>query len=326
MKRMLAAALLMTIIVLALPRVFKLEAPPPPVTSDEPRSTAEPLPGDKTRSIRLLEGDTVREISVFDYLTGVLAAEMPVSFEPEALKAQAVAARSYLQRGLQSPKHENADICSSSDCCQAYLSPEQLKTSWGDNYELYIKKIIAAVEATDGQYLSYGGEPALAAFHSSSDGSTENSDAIWNGLPYLVSVDSPETAESVPNFISEVHSADIDFRDTVLYLKPEADMTGEPSGWVGEIKRSDSGRVDCILIGGVEFTGSELRKLFSLRSTDFDISRGEGEFIFTVRGYGHGVGMSQYGADLLAESGEDYAAILDHYYPGTSLVIAMAAE
>ena len=112
MKRMLAAALVLTLVVLALPRLFKLDQalPAPPDVSDEPQKTAEPLPGDKTRSIRLLEGEQVREISVFDYLTGVLAAEMPVSFEPEALKAQAVAARSYLQRGLISPKHDNADI------------------------------------------------------------------------------------------------------------------------------------------------------------------------------------------------------------------------
>ena len=155
MKRMLAAALILTLAVLTLPRVFKLEAAPTPAASDVPQKTAEPLPEDKSRSIRLLEGEQAREISVFDYLTGVLAAEMPVSFEPEALKAQAVAARSYLQRGLLSPKHDNADICASADCCQAYLSPEQLQASWGENYELYIKKIIAAVEATDGQYLSY---------------------------------------------------------------------------------------------------------------------------------------------------------------------------
>lgn len=321
MKRMLAAALILTLAVLALPAIFKLDkAAAPPDAPDEPQKTAEPLPGDKTRSIRLLEGEQVREISVFDYLTGVLAAEMPVSFEPEALKAQAVAARSYLQRGLMSPRHDNADICSSPDCCQAYLSPEQLMASWGENYELYIKRITDAVEATDGQYLSYDGEPALAAFHSSSEGATEDSGAIWNGLPYLVSVDSPETAETVPNFVTTVRSADIDFRDTILYLKPEADMTGPADGWVGEVRRSASGRVDSIVIGGVEFTGSELRSLFSLRSTDFELSRGDGEFVFTVKGYGHGVGMSQYGANAMARSGSDYRDILAHYYPSTFLV------
>lgn len=322
MKRMLAAALALTLIILALPRLLPLDNAdaPTPGTSDEPvKTTAEPLPGDKTRSIRLFDGEQVSEISVFDYLTGVLAAEMPVSFEPEALKAQAVAARSYLQRGLASPKHEGADICTSADCCQAYLGPEQLRESWGENYELYIKKITAAVEETDGQYLSYDGQPALAAFHSSSDGATEDSGAIWNELPYLVSVDSPETADSVPNFVSSVRSADIDFRDTILYLKPEADMTGDADSWVGEVTRSGSGRVDSIVIGGVSFSGSELRKLFSLRSTDFELSHSGGEFVFTVKGYGHGVGMSQYGANEMAKSGASYREILMHYYPGTTI-------
>lgn len=319
---MIVAALSLTLIILAMPRVFTLDnaASTTPDASDEPvKATAEPLPGDKTRSIRLYDGEQVSEISVFDYLTGVLAAEMPVSFEPEALKAQAVAARSYLQRGLASPKHEGADICTSADCCQAYLSPEQLRESWGENFELYMKKITAAVEETDGQYLSYDGQPALAAFHSSSDGATEDSGAIWNELPYLVSVDSPETADSVPNFVSSVRSADIDFRDTILYLKPEADMTGDADSWVGEVSRSGSGRVDSIVIGGVSFTGSELRKLFSLRSTDFELSHGDGEFVFTVKGYGHGVGMSQYGANAMARSGAGYREILMHYYPGTTI-------
>lgn len=137
-----------------------------------PDKAAEKLEPDESRSIRLLSGDTVVEIGVFDYLTGVVAAEMPVSFEQEALKAQSVAARSYLQRALASPKHEGADICADSACCQAYLSPEQLKSSWGDKYAQYSEKISAAVRATDGEYLSYDGKPALAAFHSSSDGAT----------------------------------------------------------------------------------------------------------------------------------------------------------
>lgn len=130
MKRIVCAALFMTLVVMALPRLFPVrETAPQP--SSVPDKAAEKLEPDESRSIRLLSGDTVVEIGVFDYLTGVVAAEMPVSFEPEALKAQSVAARSYLQRALASPKHEGADICADSACCQAYLSPEQLKSSWG---------------------------------------------------------------------------------------------------------------------------------------------------------------------------------------------------
>ncbi len=320
MKRILCAALFMTIIAVGLPRLLPIEAAAPDTGSGSSDKTAERLESDSGRSIRLLSGDTVSEISVSDYLTGVVAAEMPVSFEPEALKAQAVAARSYLQRAIASPKHEDADICASSACCQAYLSREQLSSSWGDKYAQYIEKISAAVSATDGEYLSYDGQPALAAFHSSSDGATEDAAALWSDVPYLKSVSSPETGESVPDFTSSVECSELDFRDTILYLRPEADMTGEASAWVGEIKHSDSGRVASVNIGGVSFTGSELRTLFSLRSTDFELEHTDGKFVFTVHGYGHGIGMSQYGANAMAHSGASYSDILSHYYPGTFLV------
>ena len=319
MKRIVCAALFMTLIVMALPRLFPVRDAAPQ-TDSAPDKAAEKLKPDESRSIRLLSGDTVVEIGVFDYLTGVVAAEMPVSFEPEALKAQSVAARSYLQRALASPKHEGADICTDSACCQAYLSPEQLKSNWGDKYAQYSEKISAAVKATDGEYLSYDGKPALAAFHSSSDGATEDAGAIWSDVPYLKSVSSPETGDSVPNFQSTVVNSDLDFRDTILYLKPEADMTGDAGSWLGETTRTASGRVASIVIGGVSFTGSELRSLFKLRSTDFELTHADGSFTFTVHGYGHGVGMSQYGANAMARSGSDYREILAHYYPSAFLV------
>ena len=134
-----------------------------------------------------------------------------------------------------------------------------------------------------------------------------------------MSVKSPETADSVPNYVSRLTLADIDFRDTILYLKPEADMTGDADKWVSDIKRNDSGRVQAATIGKVEFTGAELRKLFSLRSTAFKLEHSDGQFTFTVTGYGHGVGMSQYGANIMAKNGSDYKEILAHYYPGTTL-------
>lgn len=310
----------MTLVVMSLPRLFPIHIDAPPQSSGEPDKIAEKLEKDSKRSIRLLSGETVNEISVFDYLVGVVAAEMPVSFEPEALKAQSVAARSYLQRAIASPKHEGADICADPACCQAYLSPEQLKESWGDKYGGYAEKISAAVKATDGEYLSYDGEPALTAFHSSSDGATEDAGAVWSDVPYLKSVSSPETSETVPNFTSMVENSDLDFRDTILYLKPEADMTGDASSWVDKIEHTASGRVGSVVIGGVSFTGGELRTLFGLRSTDFELRHEDGKFIFIVHGYGHGVGMSQYGANAMARSGSDYREILAHYYPSTFLM------
>lgn len=316
---MLLSSLLLTVITLAAVFVVGKNQPQ---TSNAPQPThitAQKLSADEKRRVTVLINDKPYEMTVHDYLIKVVAAEMPVSFEPEALKAQAVAARTYLQRALASPKHDNADICASSECCQAYSTEKKLREKWGEDYERYLEKITAAVEDTDGEYLSYEGAAALAAFHSSSAGATENSGAIWNELPYLVSVSSPETAENVPNYISKLTLKDIDFRDTILYLKPEADMTGEASSWVSDIKRNDSGRVEKAVIGGVEFTGAELRKLFSLRSTAFELSHSDGQFTFTVTGYGHGVGMSQYGANAMAKNGSDYREILAHYYPGTTL-------
>ena len=316
---MLLSSLLLTIITLA--SVFAVGGGQK-VEGETPKQSpviAKKLSADEKRTVTVLVNDKPVEMSVHDYLARVVAAEMPVSFEPEALKAQAVAARTYLERALGSSKHDNADICTSFDCCQAYIGPKKLRKNWGENYDIYIQRIEDAVEQTDGEYISYEGKAALAAFHSSSAGATENSGAIWNELPYLVSVSSPETKENVPNYISKLKLKDIDFRDTILYLKPEADMTGEADTWVGDIKRNDSGRVQKAVIGGVEFTGAELRSLFSLRSTAFTLKHSNGQFVFTVTGYGHGVGMSQYGANIMAKNGSDYREILAHYYPGTTL-------
>ena len=293
-------------------------AAPDPAQSSAPE--ARRLSPDGERSVTVLCDDKPVEMSAHDYLVGVLAAEMPATFEEEALKAQAVAARSYLERSMASKKHEDADICSSPDCCQAYLSKKALKKEWGKDHDKYLSRIEAAVTGTDGEYLSYDGEAALTAFHSSSAGATENSGEIWGELPYLVSVSSPETEDDVPGFVSRVKQSDLDFRDTILYLKPDADMTGDADTWVGKITENDSGRVESVKIGGVKFTGTEIRDLFSLRSTAFKIKHADGAFTFTVTGYGHGVGMSQYGAQTMAKSGVNYKEILSHYYPGTILV------
>ena len=319
MKRLLAMALVMTIITVGMPFVLLKDFETAKAEETAPKK-AERLLADSEYSIKLLCGDEVIELSASDYITGVVAAEVPVAFMPEALKAQAVAARTYLQRALNgSSKHDNADICSSPDCCQAYKSDDELKEKWGKNYDKFIKVVKTAVEETDGEYLSYEGEPAMAVFHSSSNGQTEDSDAIWGDYPYLVSVSSPETEKDVPNYISTLTLRDIDFRDTILYLKPEADMTADADEWIEKTDVDQSGRVASMTIGGVKFTGRELRELFSLRSTAFEIKHENGEFKFIVTGYGHGVGMSQYGANVMAKGGADYKEILSHYYPGTVL-------
>ena len=286
----------------------------------EPDTVREQAEKEKRQSIVLLDEGAAISMDMHSYLVGVVAAEMPALFPAEALKAQAVAARTYAAYCAGLGRHENADICSYSGCCQAWMSPQQLKERWGADYEKYNSIIEAAVEESAGEYISYGGQPVLAAFHSSSAGATENSGQIWNPTPYLVSVSSPETAENLPQLISQVRVAPLDLRDAILSVYPEADMSGTPHTWLGSRSESAAGRVDSLEIGGVSVPGTRLRQLFSLRSTDFNLDFDGTDFVFTVAGYGHGVGMSQYGAKLMAESGSDYRSILAHYYPGTSLL------
>ena len=289
---------------------------PAPQPSPSPAGSSPSLP----ETIRLLSGGETLELPLEDYLCGVVAAEMPASFPEEALKAQAVAARSFTCSGASAHKHGEAAVCADPGCCQAWLSEEAQRKRWGDDYETNAQRVRAAVEATAGQILCYGSAPVFAAFHSSSAGATEDCGAVWNPRPYLVSVSSPETAEDVPNFVSTVSCWPTDFRDTLLSLRPEADFSGPLGGWIGEIRRDASGRVAEALLGGVSFSGTELRRLFSLRSTAFELTLSDGLFVFTVTGFGHGVGMSQYGAKVMAEQGADYTEILAHYYTDTELL------
>lgn len=270
-------------------------------------------------SVRVKNGDECTDMDMTDYLTGVLAAEMPASFNIEALRAQAVAARTYTLYCALLARHADAEICTSSGCCQAWLGGDELKERLGANWEEEYAKLRAAVEDTAGEYLMYEGKAAFAAFHSSSAGSTEASGEVWNAVPYLVSVATPETEADVPGYVSTVTMTALDFRDTLLSLRPEADFTGKEQTWIGEITRTPGGRVETATLGGVSFSGGELRQLFSLRSTAFELDYTDGGFCFTVTGFGHGVGMSQYGANVMAGQGVGYKEILAHYYPGTTL-------
>lgn len=271
-------------------------------------------------SITVLRGEETVVMATEEYLLGVLAAEMPASFPEEALKAQAVAARTFAMYCAAASKHAPAQVCTDFACCQAWQDEAKLRENWGEDYEYYRARLTAALSETAGQYLSYGGQAIFAAFHSSSAGSTADCGELWQPLPYLKSVSSPENGESVPNFESSLVCAPLDFRDTLLYAAPYADFSGEESTWLGPCTKTASGRVKSISIGGVSFSGAELRGLFSLRSAAFELEYADGLFKFTVSGYGHGVGMSQYGAKVLADGGEDYRAILAHYYQGAELV------
>ena len=272
----------------------------------------------------MLTADGVETVTMSDWLPGVVAGEMPALFEEEALKAQAVAARTYIMysMGREKPAHPEADVCDDPACCKAHSTDEALREKWGESYEENMARVLEAVRSTDGEYMSYGGEVIQAVFHSSSAGRTEDSAAIWQAEPYLVSVESPETAEDVPNYVTSVTVSPEDFRAAVLAVHPEAEFGEDPAFWLGAAVRDASGRVESVDIGGAQVPGTELRTLFQLRSTAFTLDYTAEGFLFTVTGYGHGVGMSQYGANVMAEDGADYEEILTHYYPGAELTRA----
>jgi len=280
---------------------------------------------DEDLSLRVLMDGEVREMSMGEYLPMALSGEMPASFETEALKAQAVALRSYALYHRTSPKssHPQADVCLSSACCAAGRTMEEMEQSWGAMAPEYREKLLKAVETTDGQYLSYGEEAVLAMFHSCSMGATEHSAELLSPLPYLLSVSSPETVDDVASLVSTVEVSAGDFRTSIARVFPALSLEGDPGSWLGAVTPSAGGRVGSINIGGQEISGLAMRQMFSLRSTDFQLKWTGESFLFTVSGYGHGLGMSQYGANAMARDGQDYSGILAHYYPGTELVVAV---
>lgn len=256
-----------------------------------------------------------------EYIKGVISAEMPASYETEALKAQAVAARSYVLFRAQhpSPDHPNAAVCTDPAHCKAYISKSDAENKWGAEWtKTYYPKISSATEDTAGEYLSYKGETVEAFFFALSNGKTENSEDVWQtDVPYLRSAESPGDTES-PNFISENIFSVSDFNTVLKNLS--ADFKVRNNITLSDIKRSSGGRIKSLKINGTQFSGTDIRSAFSLKSTDFSVEQNGEKVIFTVKGNGHGVGMSQYGANYLAQQGKTYEEILKHYYSGVEII------
>ena len=242
-------------------------------------------------------------LDIESYLEGVISSEMSPAFEMEALKAQCVAARTFVvQRGYEVDDTTNT---------QVYRDNKQLKDSWKDNYDVYHKKIQQAVQETTGEILTYQGKPISALFFSSSCGKTANAQEYWgNKVPYLVSVDSSwdkqsEEYEKSITMSKQEFSTALGFQNTVHEIE-------EPI-------RYDSGYVKEIRIDRIVFTGREVREKLNLRSSCFTIKENKDNVVITTKGYGHGVGMSQIGAQAMAEKGKSYKQILSHYYPNTKI-------
>lgn len=331
MKRVMAAAAALVLALFFLP-VLMVPGPGgsaqeqplllPAVPTPARAAGEERADADAATTVRVaMEGGEVTEMTMEDYLWSVVAAEMPASFEPEALKAQAVTARTYTVWKMRAGEanHPDADVCTDINCCQAFLSREQAAANWGASAQTYTEKIRAAVAGTDGQIVTYEGQPIQAVFFSSAAGRTEDAVEVWgNSVPYLVGVDSPE-GEDVPNYHTQVTLTADEFRTAFLARYPGADLSGAPSGWFQNQTATASGRVASVDVGGVRVTGTGLRSLFSLRSASFSVETGEDSVTFQVTGYGHGVGMSQYGANTLAQQGRTYQEILQWYYTGVEI-------
>lgn len=267
----------------------------------------------------LLESGETEEMTLAEYLWRVVAAEMPATFEKEALKAQAVCARTYTLWKMGRGGHEGADLCDSSACCQAYTTHEEAAARWGDLTGAYSDRIAAAVKDTDGQLILYEGAPIQAVFFSSSVPSTEDAAEVWgSSLPYLVPVSSPE-GEEVPNYRSTVILTAEELRGLVEQSGMGVSLSGSPSGWLGNVRYNASGRVAELTVGGITVSGGAARTLFGLRSACFEVTEKDGVFTFSVTGYGHGVGMSQYGANAMAKEGSDWEEIIGHYYTGITV-------
>jgi stage II sporulation protein D len=315
MKKIIAAALVLAAVLFLIPLGLRQGKQEETTQPETPLSLQ--VSG---HTVTVLVEDQVEEMDLNEYLWGVVAAEMPASFSEEALKAQAVAARTYaLNKVGKSTNHPQADLCTDFNCCQAWISRESAQNNWGSQAAYYSNKITTAVGDTNDQVILYDGALIDAVFHSSSGDTTQAAVEVWgNSVPYLQSVTSPE-GDEVPDYHSQVTMTAQECKDTILASYPEAQLEGEPENWFGTIVFTAGGSVHTIEIGGVTLTGVQARSLFSLRSASFTVSATEDSVTFDVVGFGHGVGMSQYGANAMAQAGSTYTEILEHYYTGVTV-------
>ena len=325
MRQSAAAALALTVLLFG---GAYLAAGKHPAQETEPDGGAvreQSAQGQKDGGVQLAvkNGDAVEIMALDVYLQGVVRGEMPASFELEALKAQAAAERTYIYYQLAAGRkeaHPNADVCTDPSCCNAWLSEEAAREKWGDDFDGWESRIEEAVAATDGQVALYDGQPILAVFHSSSAGKTAGAGDVWSGdMPYLRSVDSPEGEETVPNYYSAAEFTAAEAKALLAQAHPELTFSGGPDKWFGAVEKDESGRVGTVEVCGAPLRGVEVRRIFSLRSACFTIDAAADRVTFRVTGYGHGVGMSQYGANELARQGRTWQEILLWYYADVTI-------
>ena len=262
------------------------------------------------------------ELTPLEYMVGAVASEMPVAWPDEALRAQGIASHSYLlYQGMQGGAEANNGgwITVNSSLRQGYMTREVMASYWGDAFEenlARLQEVLAPVEHT---LLTWEDEPAAACYHAISCGVTEASQNVWDeALPYLQGVDSALDLTS-PDYEAQVVYSATELKALLEGAGLGGDFSGDCSGWAGAVSYTPAGYVDTMEWGGTAMEGTAIRSALGLRSACFSVSLEGEDFTFTTKGYGHGVGMSQYGAKAMALTGKSYGEILETYYPGTSL-------
>lgn len=293
--------------------------PTPTVPQDVPTNTLPTAPPD-TAVFRVLCDDHVVTLTEEDFLIRTLAMEMSPTVHEEALKAQAVAAYTYYARRRQAqaekadPALLGADFATPNAKFPDEYTEDKLRERWGDNYETNYNKLSAAVQAVRGVTIIYEGKLIDACYHAISSGSTEDAETVWGAdIPYLQAVASPGDRLS-PTYASAVTLTAEEVKAILVQELPDVTLGDDPAAWFAASTLSDAGTVAQQPVGNTTLAGTRMRQLFGLRSAAFSITYADGSFTFAVKGYGHGVGMSQYGADYLARQGYTYEEILHYYY------------
>lgn len=276
---------------------------------------------DETKKVKIYitDEEKIEEISLLQYICGVVGAEVPAENHKETLKAQAVAAYTYYLYKSAENTDKDYDITDSSKTDQAYISDLAAKTLWKDNYEDYTKKITAAVKEVLGEYIAFEDKPILAAYHNISGGRTESAENIWGkSYPYLVPAESVGDVLS-SSYLSKVTLTLAEVEEKLKSAEISIPEALEAEDWFSDIKRSESGTVLTVSVAGTELKGTKVRSLLGLKSANFEVAYSEDKFLFTVKGHGHLVGMSQCGAEFMANQGSSYEEILLWYYKGCEI-------
>ena len=296
-------------------------------TSAATTTTTTAAPPEETEQavFRILCGEEVVTLTDREFLIRTLAMEMPASYHEEALKAQSVAAYTYYHRRRLAqekkadPGLKGADFATPNDQFPQNYTEEKLRQRWGEDYDTYYQKIADAVDAVWGETITYEGQLIDACFHAVSNGQTESAEEVWGAeVPYLQTVASPGDRTATGYRSTGTFTVE-EVRDILGGVQPTVNLSDDPAGWFGKTTLSEAGTVHSQQVGDATLAGTRIRRLFGLRSAAYTVEYADGVFTFSVCGYGHGVGMSQHGADYLAKQGYTYKEILAYYYTGVKI-------